>query len=126
MGYSPLAFMGHILPIPGNPLEPDMSTLPTHHEDHPDVISRNARIGLVLFAVYFALFLLFLLLNVLTPDTMAKSTLELKDRDISFGGPNLAVVFGIGLIFAAILLSLVYMRLTHLPNGGVSGQTPPA
>ena len=94
-----------------------MSNLPAHHEDHPDVISRNARLGLVLFAVYFSLFLVFLLLNVLSPDTMAKSTFELKDRDLSFGGPNLAVVFGIGLIFAAIVLSLVYMRLTRVPNG---------
>src|SRR6478752_4928850 len=66
---------------PSRPLgptsEPRMSNLPTHHEDHPDVISRNARIGLVLFAIYFSLFLLFLLLNVLTPGTMAKSPFDL-------------------------------------------------
>ena len=97
-----------------------MSNLPTHHEDHPDVISRNARIGLVLFAIYFALFLLFLLLNVLSPDTMAKATFEVGERDLTFGGPNLAVVFGIGLIFAAIVLSLVYMRLTRLPENRTS------
>jgi len=102
-----------------------MSNLPTHHEDHPDVISRNARIGLVLFAIYFSLFLLFLLLNVLTPGTMAKSPFDLKDGDLPASGPNLAVVFGIGLIFAAIVLSLVYMRLTHLPDGGPD-RTPPS
>ena len=97
-----------------------MSNLPAHHEDHPEIISRNATLGLLLFAVYFSLFLLFLLLNVLSPDTMAKSTFELGDRDYSFGGPNLAVVFGIGLIFAAIFLSLVYMYLTRTPTNRTS------
>ena len=32
-----------------------MST-PSQHEDHPDVVSRNARYGLVLFAVYVAMY----------------------------------------------------------------------
>ncbi len=44
-----------------------MSELPLHHEDHPAVISRNARIGLALFAVYFSLYVGFLLLNVFAP-----------------------------------------------------------
>ena len=48
-----------------------MSDLPTHHEEHPDVISHNARVGLVLFVLYFLLYLGFLFLNVLSPKTMA-------------------------------------------------------
>jgi uncharacterized membrane protein (DUF485 family) len=88
--------------------------LPAHHEDHPEVISRNARRGLVLFLIYFALYLAFLLVNVFSPETMALTAIPLShDRELSLGGPNLAVVSGIGLIFAAVLLSLIYMRATR-------------
>jgi hypothetical protein len=96
---------------------PTPSSLPEHHEDHPDVISRNATIGLFLFAIYFALFLFFLLLNVLSPNTMTITAIPFGEKEYTFGGPNLAVVFGMGLIFAAVLLSLVYMRMTRRPNG---------
>jgi hypothetical protein len=96
---------------------PPPSALPEHHEDHPDVISRNAAIGLFLFAIYFSLFLLFLLLNVLSPKTMTITAIPFGEKEYTFGGPNLAVVFGIGLIFAAVVLSLVYMRMTRQPNG---------
>lgn len=97
-----------------------MSNLPEHHEDHPDVISRNALAGLALFAIYFAIFLLFLLMNVLSPKTMAMTSIPIGEREYSFGGPNLAVVFGVGLIFAAVILSFVYMRMTRRPDS-----TPP-
>jgi uncharacterized membrane protein (DUF485 family) len=80
-----------------------MSELPPNHEDHPLVVSRNARRGLFLFSIYFAIFILFVLLNIFAPEMMARPSL---------GGPNLAVDYGIGLIFAAIALALVYMRLT--------------
>ena len=93
-----------------------MTELPAHHEDHPDVISRNARSGLMLFAIYFALFLGFVLLNVFSPATMTRETIPLGNYELSLGGPNLAVVYGIGLIFAAIVLALIYMRLTKQPN----------
>jgi uncharacterized membrane protein (DUF485 family) len=95
------------------PVEPAMSQLPEHHEDHPEVITRNARAGLLLFAIYFAIFVIFLLLNVFTPETMTMTAIPLGDHELSLGGPNLAVVFGIALIFIAIILSLVYMRLTR-------------
>jgi uncharacterized BrkB/YihY/UPF0761 family membrane protein len=94
-----------------------MSNLHEHHEDHPDVISRNALAGLALFAIYFGIFLLFLLLNVLSPKTMAMTSVLVGEQEYSFGGPNLAVVFGVGLIFAAVILSFVYMRLTRRPEG---------
>jgi len=86
--------------------------LPEHHEDHPEVISRNARRGLGLFAIYFALYAGFVGANVFAPQTMTSTF------NGSLGGPNLAVVSGIGLIFAAIALSLVYMRMTRLPDNG--------
>ena len=97
-----------------------MSELPSHHEDHPDVISRNARLGLALFTLYFLLFATFLSLNVFAPETMAQTSFEFNWGErvwtVSFGGPNFDVAYGIGLIFAAILLALLYMRLTRRPD----------
>ena len=91
---------------------PTPSELHEHHEDHPDMVSRAARRGLILFCIYFSMYIAFVLLNVLSPDTMTKTSV----MGISLGGPNLAIVSGIGLIFAAIILSLVYMRLTRVPS----------
>jgi len=94
------------------------SQLDPQHEDHPAVISRNARRGLGLFLIYFALYLGFLALNVFFPADMARTAIPLgpesdAQREISLHGPNLAVFSGIFLILAAIFLSLVYMRLTR-------------
>ncbi|HVT83415.1 MAG TPA: DUF485 domain-containing protein [Phycisphaerae bacterium] len=90
-----------------------------HHEDHPEMISRASRRGLALFVIYFALYLAFILVNVFTPDVMTQTTIPLGAYELSLGGPNLAIVSGMGLIFAAILLSLLYMRLTRTPNATV-------
>lgn len=60
---------------------------------------RRTRLGLVLFAVYLALYVGFVLLNALAPDRMSWTPLF---------GINVAVLFGLGLIFAAFLLALVY------------------
>ena len=103
---------------PPSPADSSISSLPRHHEDHPEVISRNARRGLVLFLIYFAMYAAFLLVNVFWPETMARTTISLpRDRELSLGGPNLAVVGGIGLIFAAIVLALVYMRAARARSG---------
>jgi len=97
-----------------------MSQLPEHHEDHPDVISSNARRGLVLFVIYLSLYMGFVFLNVFAPATMHRTTIEFgggeQAWELSLGGPNLAVVSGIGLIFAAIVMSLIYMRWTRRPS----------
>ena len=85
-----------------------------HHEDHPDNISRVARRGLVLFLIYFALYALFIAGNIFFRDSMMN---EATFFGHSLGGPNLAIVSGIGLILVAIILSLVYMRLTRQPGG---------
>jgi uncharacterized membrane protein (DUF485 family) len=73
------------------------------HPDHDPVqITRNARNGLLLFAVYVALYLGFMLLNAFSPERMQKPVLA---------GVNLAIVYGVGLIVAALVLALVYMAL---------------
>jgi hypothetical protein len=79
-----------------------------------DFAQRALRTGAV--RHYFALFIGFVLLNVFSPGTMTGETIPLGPYELNLGGPNLAVVYGIGLIFAAIALALVYMRLTKQPN----------
>ncbi len=60
---------------------------------------RNARIGLVLFGVYLLLYGGFVLLNAFSPETMELTPLE---------GINLAILYGFGLIVAAVVMSIVY------------------
>jgi uncharacterized membrane protein (DUF485 family) len=88
-----------------------MTNLPAHHEDHPEVISRNARVGLVLFCVYFAVFVGFLMLNVFAPQVMSATEVAVgEDHVITLWGTNVGVVYGVGLIVLAIALAVVYMR----------------
>ena len=61
--------------------------------------SRNARLGLALFFVYLVLYVGFVLLSAFRPDTM--------EAEVA-GGINLAVLYGFGLIFSAVLLALIY------------------
>jgi uncharacterized BrkB/YihY/UPF0761 family membrane protein len=94
-----------------------MSDLHPHHEDHPDTISRAARRGLGLFVIYFALYIGFLLLNVFTPTAMQQAIIPLpSDWSLNLHGLNLALVYGLFLIVAAVILSFVYMRLTRPPG----------
>ena len=59
----------------------------------------NVRLGMALFVVYLALYLGFVLINAFAAEWMEVTTL---------GGLNLALVYGFGLILAALLLALVY------------------
>lgn len=61
--------------------------------------ARNARIGLVLFFLYLALYAGFVGLAAFAPQVMEK-------RPIA--GVNLAIWYGFALIFAAFALALVY------------------
>ena len=72
------------------------------HQDHPEIITRNARYGMVLFIIYLAIYAGFVALSVFKPTLMAEPVL---------GGVNLAVVYGFALIGLAFLLALVYMFL---------------
>ena len=79
-----------------------MSESNDHPDNHPETVSRNARNGLLLFAVYVALYLGFMLLNAFAHETMQQPVVA---------GVNLAIVYGLGLIAAALILALVYMWL---------------
>jgi uncharacterized membrane protein (DUF485 family) len=59
----------------------------------------NTRLGLILFVVYFVFYLGFVLINAFAPDVMETVTLA---------GLNLAIVYGFGLIVAALVLAFVY------------------
>jgi len=66
------------------------------------VVVHNTRIGLGLFAVYVLLYAGFMALSAFSPALMSRPVLA---------GANVAVVYGFSLIFAALLLALVYMRI---------------
>lgn len=70
--------------------------------------ARNARVGMALFLLYLALYAGFVLLNAFRPQTMETP---------AFGGVNLAVAYGSGLIGAALVLSLVYAWICRSPSG---------
>ena len=78
------------------------------HEDHPHTIARNARIGLVLFTVYVALYAGFVLIGTLRPQWMGEP---------APGGVNVAIAYGLGLIAAALVLALVYAGLCRKGSG---------
>ncbi len=61
--------------------------------------TRNARIGMVLFAVYLVLYGGFVLLNTFDPQMMEATP---------FAGINLAILYGFGLIIAALVMALLY------------------
>ncbi len=61
--------------------------------------TRNARIGLVLFGIYLLLYGGFVLLCAFSPGTMEITPVP---------GINLAILYGFGLIVAALVLALLY------------------
>lgn len=74
------------------------------------MISRNARIGLVLFSVYLVLYGGFMLLTAFAPETMGSTPLP---------GVNLAILYGFGLILAAFVLALLYGALCRSSRDAV-------
>lgn len=82
------------------------------HEDHADTISRNARNGLRLFAMYFVLYAGFIYLATFHASLLAAE---------APGGANWAIVFGVGLIAAALALAAVYMYLCTRPAPNTDG-----
>ena len=71
-------------------------------------VRRRARHGLILFAIYFVLYGGFVLLNVFFPKLMETTPVA---------GVNLAILYGLGLIAAALALALVYAWLCRPRNG---------
>ena len=81
--------------------QPDQDEL-THPDHHPATVRRNARIGMSLFILYVLFYLGFMVLNAFFPEKM---------REPAAMGVNLAIVYGMGLIFFAFVLAIVYMIL---------------
>jgi uncharacterized membrane protein (DUF485 family) len=61
--------------------------------------TRNARVGLVLFFIYLALYCGFVFLSAFAADVMEKTPIA---------GVNVAILYGFGLIIAALVLALIY------------------
>ena len=70
----------------------------------------NARRGEVLCCLYLVLFVGFVFLNMFWPADLTQDSLQIGGLMLSFGGPNVALVLAIGLIFLAVLLALLYIR----------------
>lgn len=82
---------------------------------HPH-LARNARYGLWLFTVYVLLYAGFMALSAFRPQAM-RTPVRL------FGGVNLAVVYGFGLIVMAFVLAIIYMALCR--RGANEAQSQP-
>jgi uncharacterized membrane protein (DUF485 family) len=78
--------------------------LPLHPPRHrsQNAWDFNARVGLLLFAVYLVLYGGFIYLSAFRREVMARA---------SVGGMNLAIVYGLALIVAAFVLAVLYMFL---------------
>jgi uncharacterized membrane protein (DUF485 family) len=76
------------------------------------VAGRNAHYGIVLFFVYFLFYAGFMALTAFYPAVMSSTP---------FGGVNLAILYGFGLIIAALVLALVYMFLCKTPSAPAAG-----
>lgn len=90
----------------------DAAPPPHRHDDHPEIITRNARYGLLLFAVYLMIYGGFVVLSAFAPTLMARPVLA---------GVNLAVVYGFVLIGLAFVLALVYMFICRTERGNSGG-----
>ncbi len=61
--------------------------------------THNARLGFLLFAIYLSLYGGFVFLNAFSAETMELTPVA---------GVNLAILYGFGLIIAAVVLALIY------------------
>jgi uncharacterized membrane protein (DUF485 family) len=75
-------------------------------EEGPAASRRNVRYGLVLFAVYLVPYAGFMGLNAFFPEASGWAP---------FGGVNLAILYGMGLILAAVVLASIYVFLCRGP-----------
>lgn len=87
-----------------------------HDDEHPEISARNSRYGLWLFGVYLALYAGFMGLSAFEPQLMSKTP---------FGGVNLAILYGFGLIVAALVLAAIYMILCRVRSANHGSQSEP-
>jgi uncharacterized membrane protein (DUF485 family) len=83
----------------------DSAARAASEDEHLDLSARNSRTGLWLFAVYLAAYVVFVVMAAYAPETMGQPTPL---------GPNVAILYGFGLIFGAVLLAMLYMLLCKL------------
>jgi len=83
--------------------------------DDPATSARNARIGMRLFLGYLLVYLSYVVLVAFRPDWM---------RLTPWRGVNLAVAYGLTLIIAAFLLSLVYGWMCRRPVAPLTDDSP--
>lgn len=79
-----------------------------------DITARqfNIRVGLILFSIYLVLYVTFVLIN-----AFAASLMEIK----VVAGLNLAIVYGFGLIIAAVVMAFVYGLICKTERDGSTG-----
>ena len=77
----------------------DNATQPAAHDAH---VSPNAELGMGMFLIYLLLYVGFMAIAVFNYCWFTA---------VQVGPVNLAVAYGIGLIVAALVLALIYMRL---------------
>jgi uncharacterized membrane protein (DUF485 family) len=85
----------------------DHGANPAPGDEREPASAQRTRYGLILFAVYLALYGGFVLLNAFAPAAMEQTP---------FAGVNLAVLYGLGLIAAAFVLALLYDWLCGRPE----------
>jgi uncharacterized membrane protein (DUF485 family) len=70
--------------------------------EHHSIVSYNARLGLILFAIYCVIYAIFV--------GLCTFSLEFMSRPF-IGGVNLAIWYGFGLIGAAFVMAAIYLYL---------------
>jgi uncharacterized membrane protein (DUF485 family) len=75
---------------------------------NPAIERHNARLGLWLLAVYVVAYGVFMYLSAFGPETLAQPV----------GPLNVALVYGFGLIFGALVLALLYLFLSKTNPSG--------
>ncbi|MAV35390.1 MAG: hypothetical protein CMJ59_08015 [Planctomycetaceae bacterium] len=75
--------------------------------------TRNARLGMGLFVIYLVLYGTYVFMNAFSARTMEATPIA---------GVNLAILFGFGLILAALMLALVYGFLCDSDNAAADKQ----
>ena len=87
---------------------PSLDQAPPPDEPRDLAVERyNARLGLILFAVYLLAYAAFVGINAFAPAVM----------DGVVGRLNVAVVYGLALIGGAVLLAVAYALLCRTPSG---------
>jgi uncharacterized membrane protein (DUF485 family) len=74
-------------------------------------VSRNAKLGLILFFIYCVAYIGFIVFSAYGKDVMAKPAL---------GGVNVAIVYGFGLIIGAFVLAVIYVMACVAETPAVS------